>query len=220
MIDRLRMVFGSLVAEVSRRSNNHRITEVTDAVLDLVYRLQQRLPMPERAQGAPTIHQITARLKGRRVEPAAGPAVSTALVIASKNNRPKRITITDRVRRRVVAARLSIGHPITDLLAWLAAWPGWDRRPPTRKDAWRRSEVLHTTRVPADSQLLIFFWEASNYTDRFLFFALAILVDLLTRKAPRRVRNALAGPLYHFAQHPTRRWVAYLVFVICLKAAS
>ena len=59
-IDRLRMVFGSLVAEVSRRSNNHRITEVTDAVLDLVHRLQHRLPMPERAQGAPTIHQITA----------------------------------------------------------------------------------------------------------------------------------------------------------------
>ena len=58
-IDQLRMVFGSLIAEVSRRSNDNRITEVTNAVLDLVYRLQHRLPMPEPAQGAPTIHQIT-----------------------------------------------------------------------------------------------------------------------------------------------------------------
>ena len=155
------------------------------------------------------------------MEPAAGPAaVSTALVLASKNNRPKRITLTDRIRRRFVAARLSIGHPITDLRLWLAAWPGWDRPPATRKDAWSRSEILYTTRVPADSQLLIFCWEASNLTDRYLFFALAILVDRLTRKAPRRVRNVLAGPMYHLAEHPTRRWVAYLVLILCLKAAS
>lgn len=52
-IGKLRIWSGRLVAEVSRTSNRHRITEVTLAIVDLVYRLQKRLPLPEPAHGSP-----------------------------------------------------------------------------------------------------------------------------------------------------------------------
>jgi hypothetical protein len=146
--------------------------------------------------------------------------MSTDLVLAPKNNRPKRVTVADRARRLFVELRLAIGHPITDLRQRLATWPGWDRPPATRQDAWRRSEILHTTRVPADSQLLIFFWQVSNLFDRFAFFALAIIVDRLTRNASPRARTILVGPLYHLAEHPVRRLTAVAVLVLCWTLAG
>ncbi len=155
------------------------------------------------------------------MNPAAGPAAakSTDLVLRTAN-RPKRITIGDRIRRLATGPRFRLRHEIADLRAWLAAWPGWDRPPATRSEAWQRSEELPTARVPADSQLLIFFWLTSNYTDRIPFFGIAILVDGLTRKAPARVRSILVTPLYHLAEHPARRLTTYLALIICLNLAG
>lgn len=147
-------------------------------------------------------------------------AASTALVPYIPPNPPKPVTAGDRLRRRIAAVRPAIRAHLADLRARLTTWPGWDRPPATRGAAWRRSGALNANGVPADSQLLIFFWQASNYTDRFAFFAVAILVDLCTRRAGRRTRNILLGPLYHLAEHPTRRAVTYLVLYVCWKAAS
>lgn len=65
-IERLRIIVGWVVAEVSRRHSQHRIDDVADAVLDLVYRLQKRLPLPERAPGAPTVKEFLAPRAARR----------------------------------------------------------------------------------------------------------------------------------------------------------
>jgi hypothetical protein len=55
---RLRKVCMWLVAEALRKRNTHRLTETTNAVLDLLYRLQKNLPLPEPVHGSPTADDL------------------------------------------------------------------------------------------------------------------------------------------------------------------
>ncbi len=60
------MIFGWIVAAASRRHTQHRADEVSNALLDIVFRLEHRMPLPERNPDSPTIDEFTAPRTARR----------------------------------------------------------------------------------------------------------------------------------------------------------
>jgi hypothetical protein len=80
----------------------------------------------------------------------------------------------------------------------LRRWWGWTARPLSLRATWAQSAV-DSTRIPLNNTALRLLWQASNFTDRLVMFALILIVP-----------TALTGPLRWCAVRPTRRWALYL----------
>ncbi len=78
-------------------------------------------------------------------------------------------------------------------------WSAWTAVPDSLQQAWVQSS-LDPKRIPAGNGGLKVLWLVSNWTDRLLWFAVALI-------APA----GLTGAVRWAAQRPTRRWATLIV---------
>ncbi len=85
-------------------------------------------------------------------------------------------------------------------------WSPWTAVPASLAQAWTASKV-DPKRVPAKNGTLRLLWQVSNWTDRLLWFALALLLPA-----------AATGAVRWLAQRPSRRWLTKLTLAALIGA--